>query len=176
MKEINGNCPRCNQYRLLRSINYIDDRRHGMVISKDPKFINYLCYNCLSEIEKGIKQGKGIVELVGPDFIIYGSGLLKYLDKISNDVGIEYSIISSSCDFINFIYSRWIPIPSDQKHKYYLASLLMLLGHKNLEEKKRQLENYIEEYFKDTSMNEIREKINEIEEWRNSRNYTIFNS
>ena len=58
MKEINDTCPRCNQYRLLRSINFFDDRRHGIKISKDVRNVNYLCYNCLDEIDKGIKEGK----------------------------------------------------------------------------------------------------------------------
>jgi len=93
MKEINGRCPRCNQMRTLRSIHYIDDRRHGMTISKDGKRIDFLCYRCLDEIDKGFSDGKSIVEVIGNDFIIYAYGLTKSLEKIHKELKIDKQIV-----------------------------------------------------------------------------------
>ncbi|KKL85079.1 hypothetical protein LCGC14_1958300 [marine sediment metagenome] len=176
MKEINDNCPRCNQYRLLRSINYFDDRRHGIKIGKDVKHIDYLCYNCLSEIDKGIKDGRKLVELIGRDIIIQGYGLPKYLDKIYKLLGIDRQIIQKSYDFINFIYTRWIVIQSVEKFKYHLASLMMALHQNELEEEKQQLGEYINNHFKNTSIEEINEKINEITIWCQEKNYNPFSA
>lgn len=176
MKEINDYCPRCNQYRLLRSINYLDDRRHVIIISRDVKYINYLCYNCLSEIDKGIKDGRGLVELVGRDFIIQGYALPKYIEEIYKMLRIDRQIISKSYDFIIFVYTRWIEIQPEEKFKYHLASLMMGLHQSELEDKKRQLGDYINNHFTNTSIEEINEKINEITIWCQEKNYNPFSA
>lgn len=176
MKEINDYCPRCNQYRLLRSINYLDDRRHGIKIGKNVKYIDYLCYNCLSEIDKGIKDGRGLVELIGRDIIIQGYGLPKYLDKIYKLLGIDKQIISKSYDFINFVYTRWIEIQLEEKFKYHLASLMMVLHQNKLEKEKKQLEDYINNHFTNISIEEIYEKINDITIWCQEKNYNPFSA
>ncbi|KKN64291.1 hypothetical protein LCGC14_0493360 [marine sediment metagenome] len=172
MREINGTCPRCNQYRLLRSINIFDDRRHGIKISKDVKRVDYLCYNFLSEIDKGIKEGKKLVELIGVDIIIQGYGLPKFLDKIHKKLGMNKQKISKAYDFINFVYSRWIEIQSVEKFKYHLASLIMVLNEDV--EDTNKLGVYINDNFKNTSLAEINDKINEIKTWSQERNYYPF--
>ncbi len=170
MKEKNDKCPRCNQYRLLRSINIFDDRRHGIKISKDVKQVDYLCYNCLTEIDKGIKDGKKLVELIGHNITIQGYGLPKFLDKIYKKLGLNKQIISKAFDFINFVYSRWIEIQSVEKFKYHLASLMMALNQNEQE----KLGVYINDHFKNISLTEIKEKVNEITTWCQEKNYHPF--
>lgn len=107
MKEKKGYCPRCNQYRSnLRSINYLDDRIHGLTISKDGKRIEYLCYECRKEIDKGLKHGKKLIDLIGNDFIIFGYGLPKYMERIQNELAVDKQIIHKALDFINHVYGK----------------------------------------------------------------------
>ncbi|MFX0073080.1 MAG: hypothetical protein ACFFAO_18535 [Candidatus Hermodarchaeota archaeon] len=173
MKEIDGQCPVCNQNRTLRSIKYWDDRIHGLTISKNPKFIDYLCYKCRNKIEIGIKKGKQFTTLNGNGFNVLGYGPHKYLDTINKELKISKVIIKTSSDFIDNIYSKWFKIQSEQKFKYYFASLIMLLKNKNEEDKIIKLLSFIENHFGISNM-EIEIKLNELILWCKSKNFDPF--
>ena len=167
MREKKGNCPRCNQYRSnLRSINYLDDRIHGMTISKDGKRIGYLCYECRHEIDKGLKNGSKLVNLLGNGFTILGYGLPKYMERIQKELKMSKQIIKKSLDFINNVYGKWIEIQSEDIIKYYFASLIMILKKEN---KQKNLEDFINKNYTNISIDEIYEKLNEISLWCKSK-------
>lgn len=173
MRERKGNCPRCNQYRSnLRSINYLDDRIHGMTISKDGRRIRYLCYECRNEIDNGLKNGRKLVNLLGNGFTILGYGLPKYMEKIQKESKMSRHTIQKSLDFINNIYSKWIEIQSEDIIKYHFASLFMILKK---ESKQKNLVDFISKNYTNISIDEIYEKLNEISLWcENKRNYEPF--
>ncbi len=173
MKEKKGYCPRCNQYRSnLRSINYLDDRIHGLTISKGGKRVGYLCYECRHEIDKGLKNGKKLVELIGRDFTILGYGLPKSMERIQKDLKMDKQIIRKTLDFINNIYRRLVQIHSEDIIKYYLASLIMILRKENNQTK---LEDFINQKYTNISKDEIYKKINEISLWcKKMGNYEPF--
>jgi len=173
MREKKGYCPRCNQYRSnLRSINYLDDRIHGLTISKDGKRIGYLCYECRHEIEKGLKNGKKLVNLLGKHFTVLGYGLPKYMERIQKELKIKRQIIQKSLDFINNEYSKLVKIQLEDKIKYHFASLIMILSNENNQKK---LEDFINEKYTNISIDEIYKKINEIILWcKKMGNYTPF--
>ena len=163
MREKEGNCPRCNQYRSnLRSINYLDDRIHGMTISKDGKRIRYLCYGCRHEIDKGLKYGNKFVDLIGIDFNLLGYGLPKSMERIQKELKIDKQKILKSLDFINNIYRRLVQIHSEDINKYYFASLIMILRKENNQTK---LEDFINNKYTNISKNEIYKKIREVSLW-----------
>ena len=94
MREKEGNCPRRNQYRFnLRSINYLDDWIHGMTISKDGKRIGYLCYECRHKIDKGFRNGRKLINLLGNGFTVLGYGLPKYMERIQKELEMSKQII-----------------------------------------------------------------------------------
>ena len=167
MREKKGYCPRCNQYRSsLRSINYLDDRIHGLTISKDGKRIGYLCYECRHEIDKGLKNGKKLVNLIGSDFTLLGYGLPKYMERIQKDLKIDKQIIQKSLDFINNEYGNWNEIQSEDIIKYQFASLIMILKKEN---KQKKLGDFIINNYNNISIDEIYEKLNEISLWCKSK-------
>ena len=118
--------------------------------------INYVIN---AEIDKGIRDGKRFIDLIGSDFVISGYGLPKYLEKVHKDLEIDKQIIRKSLDFMNFIYNRWVEIQSDDKLKYHLASLIMILQSENEEDKQNQLENFIKKHFTNISIEEINETV-----------------
>lgn len=173
MREKKGNCPRCYQYRSnLRSINYLDDRIHGMTISKDGKRIRYLCYQCRNEIDKGLKNGRKSVNLLGNGFTILGYGLPKYMERVQKEFKMSKQIIQKSSDFINNEYGKWIEIQPEEIIKYHFASLMMILKKESIQ---NNLEDFINRNYTNISIDEIYEKINEISLWCKSKgNYEPF--
>jgi len=173
MREKEGYCPRCNEYRSnLRSINYLDDRIHGMTISNDGKRITYLCYQCRHEIDKGLKNGKNLVDLLGKGFTILGYGLPKYMERIQKEFKMSKQIIQKSLDFINNVYGKWIEIRPEDTITYHFASLIMVLKKDNIQD---NLEDFINRNYTNISINEIYEKIKEISLWCKSKgNYEPF--
>jgi len=173
MREKEGYCPRCKQYRSnLRSINYLDDRIHGMTISNDVQRISYLCYQCRHEIDKGFKNGKKLVDLLGNGFTILGYGLPKYMERIQKEFKMNKQIIQRSLDFINNEYSKCVEIQSENMIKYHFASLIMVMNKENIQ---YNLEDFIRRNYTNIALDEIYEKINEVSLWCKSKgNYEPF--
>lgn len=167
MTEKQNYCPICNQYRKLRSIHNIYDRIHGMIISRHWKSVDYICYPCRKKIEKGIKEGKRFTELRGPDFIVSGYGLSKYMNEIKNEFKIEIILIHKALGLIDYIYSKWVEISGTDKVKYHIASLLILLEE---DDRYSKILEFIKKKYANVSLDEVKLKIKEISEWAKTPN------
>ena len=156
MREINGVCPICGQSRLLRSINYIDDRIRALIVSADfSPSIDYICYSCRDIIDRGIKGGKDFTSLPSNDFILQGYGLRDYLEDIHKDLNIDRLLLKGCSDFIDQVYSKINEITNNELFKYHLATLIRVLEERDDESKKDKVIEYFQNHFTNTTIEEI---------------------
>ena len=173
MREKSDICPICNQYRKLRSINNIYDRIRGINIAYQIKFTDYLCYPCRNKIGQGIKEGKIFTQLHGNDGILSGYGLLKYMDKVKKELNFDIMILKKAIGFIDSMYSKWIEIDPVDKFKYHFASLYVVLQD---DDKQKQLEEFIKTRYTNISIEDLKEKVEEINNWCNKLNFNPYDS
>lgn len=173
MREKSDICPICNQYRKLRSINNLYDRIRGITIAYHIKPTDYLCYPCRNKIGQGIKEGKIFTQLQGSDRVLSGYGLLKYMDKVKKELSFDFIILKKAVGFIDSIYSKWIEIDSVDKIKYHFASLYVALHN---DDKRKQLEEFIKNRYTNIYIEELKEKVEEINNWCNKLSFNPYDS
>ena len=167
MREKSDICPICNQYRKLRSINYIYDRIRGLTIAYKSTITEYLCYPCRKKIDRGLKEGKRLINLNGTDRTVSGYGLPRNMDIAKNELRIDRITMNKAVGFIDYIYRRWIKFDPVDKFKYHFASLFIVLKN---EEKKNELEEFIKDHHTNFLVSELNEKVEEIKNWANKTN------
>lgn len=94
------------------------------------------------------------------------------MERIQKELKIDRQIIQKSLDFINHEYNKLVEIKLEDKIKYHLASLIMILIKENNQIK---LEDFITKNYTNIFIDEIYKKINEINLWCKSMgNYNPF--
>lgn len=162
MREKSDICPICNQYRKLRSINYIYDRIRGLTIAYKSTITEYLCYPCRKKIDKGLKEGKRFINLNGTDRTVSGYGLSRNMDKVKKELRIDRITMNKAVGFIDYLYSKWIKFDPIDKFKYHFASLFIVLKN---EEKQNKLEEFIKNQHTNFLVSELNELVEEIKNW-----------
>lgn len=162
MREKSDICPICNQYRNLRSINYIYDRIRGLTIAYKSTLTEYLCYPCRKKIDKGLKEGKRFINLNGTDRTVSGYGLSRNMDKAKKELRIDRITMNKAVGFIDYLYSKWIKFDPIDKFKYHFASLFIVLKN---EEKQNELEEFIKIHHTNFPVSELNELVEEIKNW-----------